>query len=293
MLTMRHLKIFLAVAEKRSMSEAAAKLYLSQPTVSQAIGEVERLYGVRLFERYPKGLRLTAAGEMLRSRAEEAVASFDGLDALMRGAAPRPALRVGATLTVGSTVLCPILDGLRAALPDIDLSVFVDNTAAIEARLLRNDLDAALVEGRVRSGELAAEAVMDDRLILVCAPEHPFARRASVPPEELSGQPFLLRERGSGTRALLEADLSARHISVDVKWECHSSTAIKEAVKRNYGLGVLSARLVGPELASGELREVPVAGCAWTRFFLLCVHRDKAVTPALETFARLARSHGA
>lgn len=291
MVTIRHLKIFLAVAETRNMSAAAAALYISQPTVSQTISELERVYQVKLFERYPRELFLTSAGELLRAHAAEAVASFDALDTLMRGTAPRPTLRVGATLTVGSTVLCPILDALRAALPEIDLSVYVDNTAVIEERLLQNELDAAVVEGVIHRDEIAVSPIIRDCLILVCSRAHPFADRESVEPEELSRESFLLREQGSGTRALFERYMVERHLPLTVKWECHSSTAIKEAVKHNYGLAVLSARLVGEELARGELKVVNVAGCAWKRFFHLCRHRDKTPTEALRQFIHIAESY--
>ena len=209
MITIRHLKIFLTVAETRNMSEAAARLYVSQPTVSQTIGELEKMYKARLFERYPKELFLTEAGRTLRAQALLAVEAFDRLDEVMKGEGERPSLRIGATLTVGSTVLCPILDELRSVRPNVDLSVQVDNTRTIESKLLQNELDAAIVEGIIHREEILSSPIISDCLILVCSPDHPFAARKSVEPEELAAQPFVLREQGSGTRALFASFMAS------------------------------------------------------------------------------------
>ena len=292
LVTMRHLKTFLAVAETRNMSEAAAKLYVSQPTVSQTISELEKLYKVKLFERYPKELFLTPAGELLRAHAACVADSFDQLSELMQGAALRPALRVGGTLTVGSTVLCPILDELRAALPDIDLSVQVDNTRIMEQKLLQNELDAAIVEGSIRREEIVARPIIRDRLILVCAASHPFAGRTEVEAEELAGESFLLREQGSGTRALFEDFMTGRRLPQNLKWACNSTTAIKQAAIRGYGLAVLSERLVREELERFELCRVNVHDCAWDRAFHLCYHRNKVPTSALRRFIEIAAAYG-
>lgn len=291
MITIRHLKTFLAVAETRNMSEAAARLYISQPTVSQTIGELERLYKVRLFERSPKELLLTDAGRALREQARRIIDDLDRLDAVMQNEGTRPALRLGATLTVGSTVLCPILDELRAARPDADLSVRVDNTRTIEQLLLQNELDAAIVEGDIRREELVADPIISDCLILVCGRDHPFAHRVSVDAAELSGEPFLLREEGSGTRALFENFMRARQLPLTVKWECGSSTSIKQGVIHGFGLAVLSARLVSQELSRGELRIVKVEGCAWQRSFLLCYRRGKAENDLLRRFIDLSSAY--
>lgn len=291
MITIRHLKIFLTVAETRNMSEAAARLYVSQPTVSQTIGELEKMYKARLFERYPKELFLTEAGRTLRAQALLAVEAFDRLDEVMKGEGERPSLRVGATLTVGSTVLCPILDELRLVRPNVDLSVQVDNTRTIESKLLQNELDAAIVEGIIHREEILSSPIISDCLILVCAPGHPFAARKAVEPEELAGQPFILREQGSGTRALFESFMARRRLSLNIRWECSSATAIKQAVMRGYGLAVLSARLVSGELSRGELRRVNVEGCAWQRSFLLCYHRSKVISDTLRRFLDIASSY--
>lgn len=291
MITIRHLKIFLTVAETRNMSEAAARLYVSQPTVSQTIGELEKMYKARLFERYPKELFLTEAGRTLRAQALLAVEAFDRLDEVMKGEGERPSLRIGATLTVGSTVLCPILDELRSIRPNVDLSVQVDNTRTIESKLLQNELDAAIVEGIIHREEILSSPIISDCLILVCSPGHPFAARKSVEPEELAGQPFVLREQGSGTRALFESFMARRRLPLNISWECSSTATIKQAVMRGYGLSVLSARLVSGELSRGELKRVNVEGCAWQRSFLLCYHRNKVISDTLRRFLDISASY--
>lgn len=293
LISIRHLKTFIAVAETKKMKEAAEKLYISQPTVSQTISELEQYYNVKLFERYPKELYITKAGTDLLSCASQIVKAFDDLDEIMKNTGKNYPLRIGATLTVGSSILCQILDEVRRALPNIDVSVHVDNTKTIEQKLLRNELDAAIVEGIIDRKEILTTPIIKDCLVLICAKEHPFAQRNSVPLEELGKEAFILREDGSGTREMFVNFMYSHQIPLKIKWEVNSSSAIKQAVMQNFGLAVISARLVREELEREELCIVQVKDCLWKRFFYLCYHRNKAITEQLSCFNKIAASYSA
>lgn len=110
--------------------------------------------------------------------------------------------------------------------------------------LLDSRLDLALVEGEIHSPDLLVRPVIRDELVLVCPPDHPFARRAGILAEELEGQPFILREEGSGTRARLEEFLKSRDIAIVPKWICYGADPILAAVEGGQGLSVISRRLV-------------------------------------------------
>jgi DNA-binding transcriptional LysR family regulator len=290
-MTIRHLKVFIAVAEERNMSAAAGKLFLSQPTVSQIISELEKHYGVRLFERFPKQLLITGAGKRLLEYARHIVASADRLDQMMLEEAALPHLRIGASVTVGTCIMGGLARMMEQAYPEIDLFVRVDNTRVIEEQLLQNGLDIALIEGKIKSSEILTRPIIDDAMVLVCGREHPFAERRSVSLAELGKERFVLREEGSGTRELFENRMRAEGYPVKVGWECSNLGSITQAVIQNLGISVLSRRLVSEELANGKLCAVMVEGCSWRREFRLAYHKQKQLTEEMQTFMGFAEQY--
>ena len=168
MATLRQLKTFITTAECKKMSEAAKKLYISQPTVSQIISDLEKEYEVVLFERYPRELKLTIAGEIFFHSAKEIVETYEKLEINMRSVAQQRCLKVGATLTIGNTLMAELTEKLGEIYPDINISVRVDNTKHLEEKLVHNELDVALVEGIITREEIVTTPIMVDTLYLVC-----------------------------------------------------------------------------------------------------------------------------
>lgn len=289
MATLRQLKTFIAVAEYKKMSDAAKKLYISQPTVSQMISDLESEYSVQLFERYPKELKITHAGQLLLTSAQEIVAIHENLEQSMHNINSLRPLRIGATLTIGNTMMSTLAENLKKQHPDIDITVFVDNTRIIEHRMIHNELDIALVEGIIVREEILTEPVIDDQLKLICGTGHPFAQRDSVTIEDLRGQDFIMRERGSGTRAIFENIMLTHHIPFMTKWECSSGTAIIDAVRHNLGLGVLSYRCVQDYVDKGDICICPLEGVSMKRFFYLSYHKNHPVTSAMRDFINEAK----
>ena len=166
-MTIRHLRILMAVADTGQMSAAARQLYITQPTVSQAIADIEAAYGVRIFERLSRRLYITPAGAQMLDYARHIVASFDEMEERMRSAAQNPLLHVGATITVGGSVMPDIVSGFEARYPESRIHVTVDNTVRMEELLLKSLLDVALMEGAVKSSELLTKPVIRDELVLI------------------------------------------------------------------------------------------------------------------------------
>ena len=177
-MTIRHLTVFAAVAEQGSMSAAAKHLYLSQPTVSQAIRELEAHYNGLLFERLGKKLYLTERGKLLLPHAREMIRQFQQLEELMQNQGQSSTLKLGSTLTVGTCLTPSIILDLQKKIPDLDVYSFVTNTQNIEQKLLRSELDAAVVEGEIHSPDLVVLPIIDDCLAFA-AESYP----ASVPGE--------------------------------------------------------------------------------------------------------------
>lgn len=290
MATLWQLKTFIAVAEYKNMSAAAKNLFISQPTVSQIISGLEEEYQAILFERKPKELRITPAGRILLESAMEILSINERLEQNIRNLDSKRPLRAGATLTIGNTLISPLVHSMKNTYPDIDVSVFVDNTRILEHRLIHNELDIALVEGIILREEIITKPIICDSLKLICGPEHPFWGKSSVSIQELSNQRFIMRERGSGTRAIFENIMVRNHIPFTTIWECSSGTAIIDAVRHSLGLGVLSERCIQDSVSKGELCELTVEGMPMNRFFYICYCKNHFFSSQMRDFITAAKA---
>lgn len=288
-MTYRYMQIFMAVVEHGTMSEAAKKLYITQSSVSQAIASIEKEYGILLFERLSHSLYLTPEGEELLIHAKALASAKHDMDEFLAAFSRSRKLRIGATVTVGTCVISPILHAVEASLSDTEISVFVSNTQAIEERILNNSLDIALVEGIVKSPDILRRNVISDRLVLICPPEHRFYGRAFVEAHELSGEIMILRESGSGTRAFFEEQMNRAGYPVRVLWECSNSEAIKTAVKGGHGLSVISERLVRSDVESGALWACDIKDIELRRYFAVVYHKNKYLSDGIRVFAEKCR----
>lgn len=280
-MTLRHLLIFMTVAEQSSMSAAARALYLSQPTVSQAIHELETHYNGLLFERFGKKLYLTDRGKLLLPQAKELIHSFQHLEEMMLNQGQSPTLKLGSTITVGTCLTPDLILELRQAFPDLNIYSYVSNTRDIEKKLLRSELDAAVVEGEIQSSDLVALPIIDDTLVLAVGKEHPFYDKKYLTVQELNHQKYAVREAGSGTRQLFE-DFAVRHgISYEIAWEANSPGTLLNAVLNDQILSVMSLRLMEPEIKKQSVHVFYQEQGEWNRKFKLVYHKNKFLTPAV------------
>lgn len=291
-MTRRNLEIFVAVVECGKMSEAARKLYITQSSVSQAIAEIEREYHVTLFERLSRSLYLTDTGRELLVYARRILEMQAELDQFLAGTLRSTRLRIGATVTVGTCVISPILTLLHDRCPDVRTEVFVCNTHRIEEKLLHSELDVALVEGRIHHPDLRVQQAIRDKLVVICPMGHPFCGREAIAPEALAGQPLLLREEGSGTREQFEMEMKRRRIPIDVPWNCSNTGAIINGVIAGHGISVISKRLVEEDFRAGRLWLCDLDGVDMSRSFDLVLHNDKYQSDVLHAFMDICVAYG-
>lgn len=274
-MTIRHLRIFVAVAETGKMSAAAERCFLSQPTVSQAIHELEEHYNVRLFERFSKKLYITDAGQQLLLYARNVISQFDILETNMGELNRDNELRLGATITVGACLLSSILNDLKHQRPSLHIYSCVANTSLIEQKLLNSELDVALVEGVITNPSLVSIPVVDDFLVLAVAKNHPLASKKRIHVKDLSLYEFVMREQGSGTRKLFENYLEIHGITCKIAMEATCLDAIKNGILYNGYISAISARLVEPEVRSSQIHIIRNLESDWDRNFYLVYHKDK------------------
>ena len=286
MITLPQLRAFAAVARHRHFTRAANSLLVAQPSVSYQVRELERELGVRLVEVVGRRVYLTDSGERLAERATALLNELDDIEREMRehGLGSVGRLRLGATRTVGGYALPPVLASFRKAHPHIDLQVTISNTRDVEHMLLARSLDLGVVEWKVTSPELASHPLRRDALVLVAPPDHPLTLRDRVDLAQLRGETFVMREQGSGTRALAEQALGQILPEIQIGLELDQPEAIARAVEAGMGLAFISEVIVARQLQSGSLRALNVEGVDLWRSFSLVFLRARPASPSMRAF---------
>ncbi|MDT8717595.1 LysR family transcriptional regulator [Clostridium sp. 19966] len=282
-MTLRHLKIFLCVCKEKNMTLSAEKLYMTQPSVSQAIVELEKHYETKLFERLGKKLYITEAGKKLMAYASHMINLHEEMEKSMLELHQNSVLRIGASVTVGTCVLPDIIKSFKQQYGGT-VNVIVDNTTIIENMILKDEIDLALVEGNIHNKDIVVKPFMEDELILVCSKAHVFSSRKSIKLEELEDEAFILREKGSGTRELFESVLTANNITFNKVWECNNTEAIKNAVERDLGISVISKRFVEKEIGEGILHSINIKSVNFKRNFKIVYHKNKFISNSMDKF---------
>ncbi|RJF85290.1 LysR family transcriptional regulator [Azospirillum cavernae] len=296
-MTLEQLRIFVTVADLLHFTRAAESLRLSQPAVSAAIAALEAEHGLRLFDRIGRRVELTAAGDLLRTEArailrkvEDAGSMLAELTGLTRGA-----LRLAASQTVGHHWLPPRLARFAAAFPGIRVDLSIGNTQDVADAVRDGRAELGLAEGAVSDPALMTETIPGDRLLLLAGRDHPWATegaamRGAASPADLAAARWILREPGSGTRALFERAIRAVGLdpaTLTVALTLPDGALIRHALLAGLGVSVLSDLVVDDALRDG--RVVALDGLDLPeRAFHLLRHRDRHRSAAERAFIRLA-----
>lgn len=207
----RKLKIFYETATELNMTKVGKKLYISQPSISQAIHEIEEEIGVKLFDRIGKKLFLTHEGTIYLSYVrrilniyEEGIKTVSDIANNEKGK-----IRIGASTTIGIYILPDIIKEFLSEHQGIEISLSVENTINIEKMILENEIDFAYIEGKSCFEEIIKEEIWEDELIFICSPEHNWnkkdvLKRGILKKEDIANEKFIMREPGSGTREVVE-----------------------------------------------------------------------------------------
>ena len=289
-MTLEQLRIFIAVAERQHLTQAAAALALTPAAVSASIKGLEERYGVALFDRVGRRIELSAVGRLFLAEAKAALAmarsaerTLAELSGLQRGA-----LELHASQTIASYWLPPLLVRFRQRYPQIRLSLTAGNTRSVAQAVVDGVADIGFIEGGADAPELLLQTVGEDRMVVVVAPDHPWAGARTPSLAELAQGEWILREQGSGTRAAFEHALAAAGIApaqLQVVLELPSNEAVRAAVASGPYAAVMSALVVAEQLAAGSLREVPFA--MPPRGFFLLRHRSRSVSAAASALQQL------
>jgi len=290
-----HLALFHAVAQAGSISRGAATVRVSQPAVSKQIAELESVLGVRLLDRLPRGCRLTEAGMILADYAQRwcslendatrAIAEYRGLQ--------RGRLALGASLTIGGYLLPGVIAEFHRQFPKIELQLEIANTEQIQRSLLAGTIELGLTEGLVKSEELESKVFFKDELVAIAPAGHRLLTASRVSVREVCREPFILREEGSGTRAVVEQALRRHGIKIKPLLSLASPEAIKNAVAVGMGLAIVSRLIVALELQAGCLGVIPLKDLTIQRPLHLQYIHGRSPSPTVVKFLEVleARKH--
>jgi DNA-binding transcriptional LysR family regulator len=283
--------IFHKVAAKEHFTRAAEELFISQPAVSKQVQELEKTLGQPLFEQIGRRVHLTEAGHILYDYADrifklanEAEIALQELQGLTRGH-----LAIGASMTIGTYLLPNFLGRFHTLYPNIELSLDIANAEEVQAKVLSNQLDLGLVEGFVTEPSLYKSEWRQDEMILIDSTQQPLIQQTELDLTTLidSAVPFILREIGSGTRAVLDDALQQHNLIVKPVLELNSLEAIKRMVAAGLGVSFVSEHSVQLEIKVGLVRQVPVTNFKLIRSLYLVYLQSKKLSQATKAFLEL------
>jgi DNA-binding transcriptional LysR family regulator len=285
------LRTFRVLAESLHFRKTAEKLHISQSAVSQQISALEDELGVALVERIGRRTFLTPAGKILVDEAGKVLAAVERAGEAVRayGAGDVDRVRLGASTTPGVYIVPTALGAFRAALPLVELTFRIANSADIEQALVHNDLDLGVVGEDISHDELFQVSVGEDEIIAVAGPGLAVAKRIKA--TDLARLPLLAREAGSATRRYVDAALGKAGLKAKPAFELPSPEAQVRAAAAGLGVAFVSRHVAASDLAAKRLAIVRVEGLRLVRPITAAYHRDKRVSPAMQQLITLLRRH--
>ena len=274
-MTIRHLTTFITVCDCWSATKAAERLHIAQPSVSQTIAELEKFYGIILFERIRQRLILTDTGKILLQKAKEIIENFKEFEAIATTSPSFSGIKIGASLTVGKILMPIILKNIFNEFPSVHPYISINRTSHIEEELLNGNLDFAIVEGNI-SSDLSILPVAQDRLSAVCGVNYPIQNNITL--SELVKEKLLLREKGSASRDMLDNLFALHNLSPRPLIESASNEALIAAAIKDLGIAVLPGALVKPFLSTKKLRSIHLDDVCLRRKIYLITHKNKKLS---------------
>lgn len=284
-MTLKHLRIFVAIYQEESVTHAAERLSITQPAASLAMRELETYYGTKLFERYGRSIHTTEAGKKLYEYASRLVELYEEMDYEIKNWSQAGKLRIGSSISIGVCLMPEYMKKFSKLFPNANTRLIIDSSDMIETMVLENKLDFALIEGNIHSNKVVKIKFLDDELLPICGRFHPFAKRKeAISIKELQEQKFLLREPNSGTREFVESAFARHGFHVLPIWESTSTTALLNGVIAEIGISVLPKRMLESQIRHHQVVPFHIEGIDFRRQYSIIYHENKYISPLMQEF---------
>ncbi|WP_058962264.1 DNA-binding transcriptional regulator YeiE [Type-E symbiont of Plautia stali] len=285
-ITLRQIEVFTEVLKSGSTTQASQVLALSQSAVSAALADLENQLGVQLFDRVGKRLALNEHGRLLYPRAVGLLEQASEIEQLFKE--DNGAIRLFASSTIGNYLLPGMIAAYRRDFPTLPLELSVGNSQDAINAVADFRVDIGLIEGPCHEPDIVSEAWLEDELVVFAAPDAEILQQP-ITLASLAAAPWILRERGSGTREIVDYLLLSHLPQFQLGMELGNSEAIKHAVRHGMGISCLSRRVISDLLEAGTLVEVAVPLPRLTRTLYRIHHRQKHLSKALSRFLSYCR----
>ena len=289
------LRVFHAVAKHLSFTRAAEDLYLTQPAVTFQIRQLEDHFNTRLFDRHHNRISLTEAGEMVFTYADRILDLYRETEKAVNEmtGVTRGVVKLGASTTIGEYLLPTILAGYHERFPNVQVRMTVHNTRTVVRKLEDATIDVGMVEGPVSNKNIVVTACLEDELVVILNPSNPLASLEEIPLNRLKECPFVSREEGSGTRAVVSERLAKAGLpyeQLNMVLELGTTEAVKAAVEGDVGFSIVSSVALRKELKLNSLVTRRIKGVPMTRTLNFVFQKQKFRSKAVEEFFHFAQS---
>lgn len=260
-MNLNQLRVFDTAARLQSFTRASKALYLTQPGISKHIKQLEEYYGIRLFDRLGKKVVPTQAGEILFQTTQamfalidEAKLKMDDLKEMTGGK-----LSIGACFTAGIYLIPEIIGRFNRRYPRVDIHMDIHLSQNIAEKVLANELDIGFIGALYDDDRLAIKTLREDKLVVIIPNDHPWKNKKVVRMPELVDQPFILSNKGSGTRTVVEQQLARAGVRLENQVEFGNTEAVKKAVSAGLGISILSESAVKNDTAAGQIISIDLS----------------------------------
>jgi LysR family transcriptional regulator, transcriptional activator of the cysJI operon len=280
------LKAFYFAVKCRSYSAAAEALYITQPAVTKQVQQLETTYGIKFLNRFGKKMVLTDAGEVLYDFADKIFQMESQAEERLRDFQQRKSgrLRIHASESFGAYYLPFIINIFKKKYPNIHISLNIFPNQEVIENTIKLENDLGFISYLFEHKKLIIQDVLEDRLVLIVPPSHPFARMKLLDPQKMDGQPIIMHEKGSATRDIVDSFIGRNNLSVFIALELSNNEAIKRAVEEGVGISLISEHVVSEEVKRRKLKSIPLADPTMKRKFYLIHHKDKYLSHPFQIF---------
>jgi len=290
------MKVFCTVAETKSFSKTSEIVHLTQPAVSLQIQALEEYYETKLFDRTSNSITLSPAGEVLYKYAKYILALYAAAEKEIGKITghTKGSVTIGASTTIGNHILPSVILSFKKAYPKIKINVYIENTKKIMDLLNTGTIEIGLVEGEMSKYKVTLDPIIQDELFVIVSPQHPWAKRKTISIAELSKEPFIFREEGSGTRQITEKYFSSHGIKmrdIHLNITLGSTEAIKEAVESGIGVSIVSKWVARKEVKYGNLIMLGIKEGRMVRNFHLVMNKNAILSHAVTEFISFMKTY--
>lgn len=282
-MNLNQLKIFYYAAKNGNLSTAANELFITQPAVTKGIQRLQEHYEIKFIDFVGKKLMLTDAGEVLYQIAEKIFEMEKQAEESIRDFQQRKRgrIRVLSSESFGDYYLPHIIIPFSKAYPLVRVSMNILPTEQVVEKTAGLNCDLGFISYPVEHKKLSVREVLEDKLVIITAPNHPLAHKKNLKPKDLEGQNFIMHEKGSAPRRAIEELIRKNNISIGIPLELSSNRAIKRAVEESTGIALISRKVANEEIRAKRLKAINVADPSMTRKFFLIHHKDKYISESL------------